>query len=172
MLIRDLDTELEWYEVDESGELNALYLFVLLTYLKKCSLNQLAVAFYLFRFVNILYKLLNAKDAELFIKEIPDWEKGNLDSVLAPYIIGKFDHRFLSGLREIISKNIAVLEGDTVILQKKKFSVLLNEKYHRLFHKANFSCKLVRRIQYENLLNKINKIVGENQWQTHYISTE
>jgi len=162
MLIRDLDTELEWYEVDESGELNALYLFILLTYLKQCSLNQLAVAFYLFRFVNILYKMLNSKDAELFIKEIPDWEKGNLDSVLAPYIIGKFDQRFLRGLREIIAKNIAVFDGDTVILQKKKFAASLKEKHNRLFHKASFSCKLVKKNQYDNLLNKINKIVGEN----------
>jgi hypothetical protein len=170
MLKRDLETEFEWYEVDESGELNALYLFILLYHLKKCTLNQLAVAFYLFRFVNVLYKLLNAKDAELFIREIPDWEKGNLDSVLAPYIIEKFDHRFLSGLREIISKNIAILEDDTVILQKKHSSFPLIVKHHRLFHKANFSCKVVKKIQYENLLNKINKIVGEEQWETHYIS--
>lgn len=169
MTKRNLSYESELYEIEESGILNALYLLFLLKHLKKCSLNALACGMYLFRFLNLTIHLLEEAEREKFIQFIPEWELENLDSLLMPYILQKYDKRFINGLKELYVRALIEIENNTVMLKENEKTGLFEiEKFELINHKAFHISEIIKRTSYEELVKKIETIVGEEQWKTIY----
>jgi len=171
LLKRDIDEELAMYDVEESSAINALIIIILLQHMPKCTLSQLACASYLVRFTNVLSKLLNNQTKVDFLKGIPYWEFGNLDTVLSPYIIQKFDTRFLRGIKELLAKNLIHIDKNNVSLACPPKIELGNDDFKHIQHKAYYASLVVMNKNNSELVEQIYRIVGEEQWQNLYLST-
>lgn len=172
MFKRNIDKELAMYDIEEGRAINGLIILILLKFMPKCSLKQLACALYLVRFTKILSKLLDEDDRIQYLSGIPEWELGNLDILLSPYILQKYDYRFIRGIKELLAKNIISFDGDHVYSKITVDLSLENDSIRRIYHKAFYSSKVVMNTDISKLDDKIYQIIGEEQWQNLYSSIE
>ncbi|MFB5759153.1 hypothetical protein [Paenibacillus medicaginis] len=172
MFKRNIEQELALYEADETGSYNGLILFMIINSFSKCTLDQLSYAFYLVRFTKVLSRLLNEIERERFLEYIPEWELRNLDSILSPYIIQKYDRRFVRGLKELLARSLVKIEGEFVSVALRAAIPLENDSFRIIRHKAVFACTVIRRYELSQLQTKIYQAIGEEQWENLYISTE
>lgn len=165
MLKRNIEQELATYDIEESSPFNGLILLIILNFMPRCSMNQIACALYLVRFSKILSKLLNKEEEIEFIKNVPGWEFGNLDSMLVPYINQKYDARFIRGIKELFAKGLIQIEGDSVQLISPIELSTNNETIKRIQNKAYYASLVVMRTNVAQLNKQISRIVGEEQWE-------
>lgn len=137
----------------------------------KCSMNQLACALYLVRFSKVLSKFLSKEEEVDFLNKVPEWELGNLDAMLVPYINQKYDIRFIRGIKELFAKGLIQIENEFVQLISKKEISSGSETIMRIQHKADYASRLVMGMNIELLNKQISRIVGEEQWGTFSSST-
>jgi hypothetical protein len=168
---RNVEQELATYDIEESSPFNGLILLIILYFMPKCSMNQIACALYLVRFSKILSKLLNKEEEIEFLKIVPGWELGNLDAMLVPYINQKYDTRFIRGIKELYAKGLIQIEGDSVqLISSIEFSSD-NETIKRIQIKAYYASLVVMRTNVVQLNEQISRIVGEEQWGNFSSST-
>ncbi|MBT2764812.1 hypothetical protein [Paenibacillus sp. ISL-20] len=164
MPIRDSSLEGELFNIDESGVLNGFYMLSLLHYLKSCTLDELATAMYLFRFVNITEQLLGDNDQIEYLSGIPEWERYNLDTMLSNVLIEKYTDRFKTGLKELISRGMILNEGQDILLldsvRENSRDILEDKKFNLVVHKAKYVSKLIETFSIEELNEKIKTLIG------------
>ncbi|ARU62933.1 hypothetical protein CBW65_19565 [Tumebacillus avium] len=164
---RDLDYENELFAMEESVYVNALYLHFLLKEIGPCTLRTLANALYLFRFSKITLSLLKKNEAAALRRSMPEWEFENLDNMLIPYIVERFDSRFIGGVKELIVRKLAYLEEDVLILNPTYEMIFAKIPVRkRITVKVKYVTKVIQRYSFDELHLKITKLVGEERWKT------
>jgi hypothetical protein len=161
---RDITAEGDLQNIEENSALNGVYLLSLMNYLGKSTLDQVATAMYLFRFVNVTSELLTFEDKKEFLSLVPVWETNNLDTMLSGIIYEKYNSRFLSGLKELLSRELIVSNEHYIALKdevkedvKKLF---IGEQYKTILHKSYFISKLIKEVPLDSLNRKIYQIIG------------
>jgi hypothetical protein len=161
---RDISAEGELQNIEENSALNGVYLLSLMIFLGKSTFDQVATAMYLFRFVNITSELLTNEDKREFISLLPDWETNNLDSMLSEIIIEKYNSRFLSGLKELLSREMIISNEHYISLKDEvkedAKELFIGEQYKIILHKSYFIAKLIKEVPLDSLNRKIHQILG------------
>ncbi|KYG93730.1 hypothetical protein ABEW24_06400 [Paenibacillus jamilae] len=161
---RDLAAEGDLNNVEESGVLNGIYLLTFLHFIKRATLDEIAIGMYLFRFVNVMNELLSLDDKRVFMSKIPEWEKDNLDVMLSNVIIEKYNSRFLSGLKELLSRDMIIIADQYICLKEdvrsSSVDLLTNESFELVVHKAKYISQLMDQISLDDLKERIKGIVG------------
>lgn len=161
---RDLDYERMLYDVEESSKLNGFIMLNIMINLKKCSIEQLAIGLYLYRFSNILRVILSEMEQNKEISlEIPQWDYFNLDTVLTPFLTEKYNERFQKGFIELISRNLITVDKDEVIINEDNVSTHINEiiRNEYVYKKSKYVSKVIDRYPIDILNEIISEIVGE-----------
>lgn len=162
---RDFAVEEQLFNIDESGLLNGFYIVSLLYHLRRCTIDQLATALYLFRFVGVTYQLLATDERDTYWAEIPDWEKDNLDGMLVHVLIEKYTDRFSAGLRELMARDIIATDEQEIFLRddvREVVSLVATERIHRdIMHKAEYVSSLVMKVPLDILKDRIKVVVGD-----------
>ncbi|PAD93584.1 hypothetical protein [Shouchella clausii] len=161
---RDLDYEKTLSEIEESSKLNGYILLNLIVILKKCSLEQLAVGLYLYRFSNVLQNIpIKNEEKKNELKGFPQWDYFNLDTVLTPFLIEKYNDRFKKGFIELLSRNLIFAKEEKVILNYENVSEYMEEIVEniRVHKKCQYISKVIEYYPIESLNEIISKIVGE-----------
>ncbi|OBR65617.1 hypothetical protein A7K91_13615 [Paenibacillus oryzae] len=159
------------YDMDESSSFNGFILLVLLKFFSKCTMNQVACSLYLVRFPKILARLLTKEEEMKFNEFVPEWEIGNLDALLVPYINQKYDTRFIRGIKELFARGLISIEGEDVRLTSSIEIPSKSDAITSIENKAYFSSLVVKRTEISILNEKISRIVGEEQWEIFSSST-
>ena len=164
MTERDISAEGDLQNIEENSALNGVYLLSLMNYLGKSTFDQVVMAMYLFRFVNVTSQLLASEDKKEFMSLLPEWEINNLDSMLSGIIIEKYNSRFLSGLKELLSREIIISDEYYLALKddvKEDIKELfIGEQYKTILHKSYFIAKLIKEVPLDSLNRKIHQIIG------------
>jgi len=161
-MLRDLDYEKTLYEIEESSKLNGYIMLNLMVVLKKCTLEQLAVGLYLYRFSNVLQTIL-IKTGESELNDLPQWDYFNLDTVLAPLLIEKYNDRFKKGFMELLSRNLVFVNQEKVILNHENVSGYIDEITNNIhvYKKCQYINKVIESYSIETLNQIISQIVGD-----------
>lgn len=161
---RNIVAEGDLQNIEENSALNGVYLLSLMQYFEKSTFDQVATAMYLFRFVNVTTELLASEDRKEFISLLPEWETNNLDSMLSGIIIEKYNSRFLSGLKELMSREMIISDEHYIALKdevkedvKKLF---IDEQYKTILHKSYFIAKIIKDVPLDILNSRIYQIIG------------
>lgn len=168
---RNVNQELAFYDIEDSSLYNAFVILMLLRYMPRSTLNQLARACYLIRFTKVLSRLLTGEMRDRFLAEIREWEFGNLDMFLSPYINRKYDERFIRGIKELYAKDLISFEDEHVVQIEYVEIPVHNDLFKYLDHKATYAGMIVLNSNINELDEQINEIVGEEQWRILFTST-
>ncbi|GGA49823.1 hypothetical protein [Paenibacillus physcomitrellae] len=106
-----------------------------------------------------------------FNEFVPEWEIGNLDALLVPYINQKYDTRFIRGIKELFARGLISIEGEDVRLTSSIEFPSKSDAIMSIENKAYFSSLVVKRTDISILNEKISRIVGEEQWGIFSSST-
>lgn len=164
LMSRDLDYEKTLSEIEESSKLNGYIMLNLMVILKKCTLEQLAVGLYLYRFNNVLQSIpIKAKENQNNLSDLPQWDYFNLDTVLTPFLIEKYNDRFKKGFIELLSRNLIFVREEIVILNNENVSGYIKEivENTRVHKKCQYISEVIKDYPIETLNQIISKIVGE-----------
>lgn len=163
LMSRDLDYEMTLSEIEESSKLNGYIMLNLMVILKKCTLEQLAVGLYLYRFNNVLQRVpIKAKENQS-LNDLPQWDYFNLDTVLTPFLIEKYNDRFKKGFIELLSRNLIFAKDEIVSLNNENESGYIKEivENTRVHKKCQYISEIIKAYPIETLNQIISKIVGE-----------
>ncbi|MBG9611828.1 hypothetical protein [Bacillus cereus] len=161
---RDLDYEHKLYEIEESPQLNGYILLHLLNELEECSIEQLAISFYLYRFTNVLAKILNSINRDQgLIKNLPEQEIFNLDTVLMPFLTEKYNERFKKGIVQLIARSLINVSNNKISINGNKLDHSKNnlKKDVAIQLKVKLISKLIKEYNVSDLNKIISKMVGE-----------
>ncbi|MGG3689473.1 hypothetical protein [Caldifermentibacillus hisashii] len=162
---RSLEYEHKLYEIEESPEINGYILLNLLNELEECTIEQLAVSFYLYRFTKVLVDILNTlKLSQEFSKTLPEQELLNLDTILMPYLNEKYNERFKKGIIQLLSRSLIIANQNKISINRTKLTSRKNElekegSISRL--KVKLVSKVIREFEIGELNKIISNIVGE-----------
>lgn len=164
-MIRDFNYEQKLYEIEDSPEINGYILAHLLYRLNTCSIEQLAISFYLYRFPNIAIKILELKNAPYrTIAEINNYEIFNLDILLMPLISEKYNNRFKSGFKQLLSFSLIITQKNEISLNFSNLNHISHDfetLHSNLVTKINLATVIIRTYDTQTLNSLITKIVGE-----------
>lgn len=162
---RNLDYERKLYEIEESPQLNGYILLHLLNELEECSIEQLAISFYLYRFTNVLTEILNNSNLEQYsIRQLSEREMFNLDTILLPFITEKYNKRFKNGIIQLISRSLIIVYDSNILINRTKIissKSELEKEDLTIQLKVKLISKVIREYKISDLNKIISKIVGE-----------
>ncbi|QLK09679.1 hypothetical protein BMG_6457 (plasmid) [Priestia megaterium] len=159
----------DFFNIEESSILNGLYLILVLKNKERTTIDELATALYLYRFPFITKQIID-KEEEVHISNLfSHAELNNLDTMLYPFLLEKYNNRFISSLKELLARELVDVEQDYVYLKKElDMKELLNEEaIIQIDQKLGYIVKVINSMDYKTLKKKIEEIVGEKHWKTH-----
>lgn len=159
----------DFFNVEESRVLNGLYLILILKNLERGTIEQLATSLYLYRFPYIAEKLMSHKDQIEFLKLFSYAELNNLDTMLYPFLIEKYNDRFINSFKELLARELVEVKGDYIILKRGlEYEELWSmEDIVQIDRQLFYIAKLIKITNNNELKKKIEEIVGEQHWRTH-----
>lgn len=163
-MTRNFEYEEMLYQIEESSKLNGFIMLNLMINLKKCSIEQLAIGLYLYRFSNILKIILSEmKQTEDIFSEFPQWDYFNLDTVLTPFLIEKYNDRFQKGFIELLSRNLIIVNDEELLINDESVSEFIDEiiKNKYVHKKCEYITKVINTYPTDVLNEKISEIVGD-----------
>lgn len=164
-MTRDFDYERKLYEIEDSYEINGYILAHLLYDLNACSIEQLATAFYLYRYPNISIKILELTNIQNDILiQLNDYEIFNLDTVLMPLISEKYNKRFKNGFKQLLAYSLIISEEDKITLNLSNLYSMKNLETSdsNLIVKVKLVSNIVKSYNISELNSLITKIVGDH----------
>jgi hypothetical protein len=160
------------YNIEDDPKLNALYLLFLLSQINACTIEKLAISLYLFRFINITLQLLNDGQKEELLQYLKTEDIDNLDTLMAPILIEKYNTRFKFGITELLARDlIKVSDSDSVVKMKKSIDIsqefnLEHYPFQKVFKKASAVSNLMNKYSVNEINILINKKIGEKDGKT------
>lgn len=161
---RDLDYEHKLYEIEESSQLNGYILLHLLNELEECSIEQLAISFYLYRFTNVLTEILDSINLDQnLMQHLPEREIFNLDTVLMPFLTEKYNERFKKGIIQLKARSLINVSNSKISINGNKldYSKNTSKKDVTLQLKVKLVSRVIKEYNVSDLNKIISKIVGE-----------
>ncbi|MFS1516398.1 hypothetical protein V1503_07800 [Bacillus sp. SCS-151] len=163
-MTRNFDYEEMLYQIEESSKLNGFIMLNLMLNFRKCSIQQLAVGLYLFRFSNVLQIIISEiENSKEVFSEFPQWDYFNLDTVLTPFLIEKYNDRFQKGFIELLSRNLIKVDGEELLINDEVVLGFKEEirKNKYVYKKCEYISKVINTYPTDILNEKISKIVGD-----------
>lgn len=123
--------------IEENVTINSLYLIMILNQYGKATLEELAIAFYLFRFTNIFVGILDKRTQENYLKLCSPSDIDNLDSLLSSYLVNIYSERFQRSLSELLARNMVRNDANDnfcMNFDNKMLDDLINELELRLIN--------------------------------------
>ncbi|MFK9118345.1 hypothetical protein ABEI56_05010 [Peribacillus castrilensis] len=169
---RNIDYEQQIYNIEENPSVNGIYLIFILSTIKTCSLDQLALSMYLFRFMNITLSLMENDEKQELLQVLSPSDSKNLDALLTPYLNEKYNDRYKNALKVLLAKNIITVNENLVKLNinldlANEFN-LTEPPFSKVYIKAKFVSNLIKASTVKDINQKINKIIGDIKWKTHF----
>ncbi|MEK4701825.1 hypothetical protein MKX47_20200 [Solibacillus sp. FSL R7-0668] len=164
-MTRDFNYEHKLYEIEDSPELNGYILMNLLYNLKACSVEQLAIAFYLYRFPKVSIQILGRSDSQIEnLYLFNEYEMFNLDILLMPLLSEKYNVRFKNGFKHLLSYSLLNIKQDLITLNTNYLEQITHQLENSnsiMTSKVKVATIIIQAYNINELNYMINKIAGE-----------
>ncbi|QSF36397.1 hypothetical protein ICR95_28060 (plasmid) [Priestia megaterium] len=155
----------EMFNVEENNFLNGMYLVIIIDELEKCTVEQLAMVLYLYRFPNIVENFLSSNEKISYLELHSHAELNNLDTVfLSPFLLDKYNKKFINAFKELLARDIIEIKNQVVTLNKSMKNELQNlhdMNINTVKNKMRYLAKIVKRNSIKEINKKMERIVGE-----------